>query len=175
MTKPPYGTWVVQEVDQAMVDRLAAAHTADPLAVELGVDLVADPNREEDEGYVWTRLHTHLATFLAAGRSGLEREAERMYTVCTEVMVMASPASRLNFRISAEAEARLRAAADASQQTLTEFVLGAAEERADEVLASRTVIPAEYFDQLLAALDAPPEPMPALARAAKRQRRFVQR
>jgi uncharacterized protein (DUF1778 family) len=69
----------------------------------------------------------------------------------------------------------LRAAADASQQTLTEFVLGAAEDRAAEVLVSRTVLPGDYFDQLLAALDAPPEPMPALARAAKRQRRFVQR
>lgn len=58
MTKPPHGTWVVQEVDQATVERLAGAHTADPLAVELGVDLVADPNREDDQGYVWTRLHT---------------------------------------------------------------------------------------------------------------------
>jgi uncharacterized protein (DUF1778 family) len=90
-------------------------------------------------------------------------------------MDMATTAGRLNFRITAEAEARLRAAAEASQQTLTEFVLGAAEERADEVLASRTVVPADYFDQLLAALDAPPEPMPVLSRAAKRQRRFVQR
>jgi len=58
MTKSPHGTWVVQEVNQATVERLAAAHTADPLAIELGVDLVADPNREDDEGYVWTRLHT---------------------------------------------------------------------------------------------------------------------
>ena len=58
MTKPPHGTWVVQQVDQVTVDLLAAADTADQLAVELGVDLVADPNREDDGGYVWTRLHT---------------------------------------------------------------------------------------------------------------------
>ncbi|MGH9009278.1 MAG: hypothetical protein ACRDYF_05445 [Acidimicrobiia bacterium] len=58
MTKPPHGTWVVREVDQATVERLAAAHVADPLTVELDIDLVADPNREEDEGCVWTRLHT---------------------------------------------------------------------------------------------------------------------
>lgn len=57
MTKPPHGTWAVQEVDQATVERLAAARVADPLAVELAVDLVADPNREDDDGYVWTRLH----------------------------------------------------------------------------------------------------------------------
>jgi len=58
MAKPPHGTWVVHEVDQTALERLAAAHTADPLAVALGVDLVADPNREDDEGYVCTRLHT---------------------------------------------------------------------------------------------------------------------
>lgn len=58
MAKPPHGTWLVHEVDQTTLERVAAAHTADPLAVELGVDLVADPNREDDEGYVWTRLHT---------------------------------------------------------------------------------------------------------------------
>jgi len=45
MAKPPHGTWVVDDVDQTTLERLAAAHTADPLAVELGVDLVADPNR----------------------------------------------------------------------------------------------------------------------------------
>jgi hypothetical protein len=58
MSKPLHGTWTVDRVDPATVERLAAAHTPDPLAVELGVDLVADPNREDDDGYIWTRLHT---------------------------------------------------------------------------------------------------------------------
>lgn len=58
MTRPLHGTWVVEEVDPATVDRLATAHSPDPLAVELGVDLVADPHREDDDGYIWTRLHT---------------------------------------------------------------------------------------------------------------------
>lgn len=53
-----HGTWVVETADPETVDRLAAAHSPDPTAVELGVDLVADPNREDDAGYVWTRLHT---------------------------------------------------------------------------------------------------------------------
>lgn len=84
-------------------------------------------------------------------------------------------AGRLNFRIPEEAEKRLRAAAEAANETLTEFVLGAAEARAEELLASRTVVPPDYFDQLLAALNEPPTPVPVLARAARRQRRFVQR
>jgi hypothetical protein len=56
MVRKPNGTWVVKEVDPETVGRLAASHAPDPLATELGVDIVADPNREDDEGYVWTRL-----------------------------------------------------------------------------------------------------------------------
>jgi hypothetical protein len=56
MVRKPNGTWVVKEVDPETVGRLAASHAPDPLATEFGVDIVADPNREDDEGYVWTRL-----------------------------------------------------------------------------------------------------------------------
>lgn len=52
----PRGTWVVEEIDQATVEVLAASHVPDDLAVELGVDIVGDPQREDDDGYVWTRL-----------------------------------------------------------------------------------------------------------------------
>jgi hypothetical protein len=55
---PLHGTWTVTEVDPQDVERLAAPHTPDALAVELGVDLVADPHREDDAGYIWTRLHS---------------------------------------------------------------------------------------------------------------------
>jgi hypothetical protein len=57
MSKPLHGTWIVDRVDPATVERLAATQPPDPLAVELGVDLVADANREDDQGYIWTRLH----------------------------------------------------------------------------------------------------------------------
>ncbi len=87
---------------------------------------------------------------------------------------MVAASGRLNFRIPADAEARLRAAAEVSRQSLTEFVLGAAAARAEELLATGTWVPAEYFDRLLAALDEPPEPIPVLARAARRRRRFTQ-
>lgn len=58
MSRPIHGTWVVDKVDAATLERLAAVHQPDPLAVELGVDLVTDPNREDDDGYVWARLHS---------------------------------------------------------------------------------------------------------------------
>jgi len=48
--------WYVREVDPELVQRLAAASEPNPRAVEMGVDLVGDPHREDDEGYNWTRL-----------------------------------------------------------------------------------------------------------------------
>jgi uncharacterized protein (DUF1778 family) len=83
-------------------------------------------------------------------------------------------ATRLNFRVRADTEHRLRAAAAATDQSLTDFVISAAVARADEVLASHTVVPADYFDQLIAALDAPTTPNEALRTLARRPRRVKQ-
>lgn len=48
--------WYVHEVDSEVVQRLAAATEPHQRAVEMGVDIVGDPHREDDEGYNWTRL-----------------------------------------------------------------------------------------------------------------------
>jgi len=48
--------WAVKEVDPAVVERIAAAHVPDPAAVRMGVDIVGDPQREDNEGFNWTRL-----------------------------------------------------------------------------------------------------------------------
>jgi uncharacterized protein (DUF1778 family) len=45
----------------------------------------------------------------------------------------------------------------------------AAEEQADEALAARTVVPAASFDELVAALDEPPEPNEALRASSRRE------
>ena len=66
-----------------------------------------------------------------------------------------STTARLNFRVRPKTERRLRAAADALGLTLTDFVIAAAELRADDVLATRTVVPADFYDALLRALDQP--------------------
>jgi uncharacterized protein (DUF1778 family) len=83
-------------------------------------------------------------------------------------------AARLNFRVRPDVERRLRAAAAATDQSMTDFVISAAEARADEVLASHTLVPADYFDPLLAALDAPDTPNEALRRVVRRPRRVEQ-
>ncbi len=48
--------WYVREVDPEVVQRLAAAIEPHPRAGEMGVDIVGDPHREDDDGYNWTRL-----------------------------------------------------------------------------------------------------------------------
>jgi uncharacterized protein (DUF1778 family) len=60
-------------------------------------------------------------------------------------------------------------------QSITTFVVTAAVERADEVIAtwSTTTVPAEFFDQLLAALDQPPVANEAMTRAVRRRRQQV--
>ncbi|HUC23124.1 MAG TPA: DUF1778 domain-containing protein [Streptosporangiaceae bacterium] len=60
---------------------------------------------------------------------------------------------------------RLSAAAAASHQTVSEFVLAAAEARADEVLATRTLVPADFFDRMMAEADEPAEALPWLSEA----------
>lgn len=83
-------------------------------------------------------------------------------------------ATRLNFRVRPDTEQRLRAAAAATNQSLTDFVITAAEVRADEVLATHTLVPADYYDRLYAAFDAPVARSEALTKAVQRRKRFQQ-
>jgi uncharacterized protein (DUF1778 family) len=73
-------------------------------------------------------------------------------------------------RVDLSQEARLRAAAEANGETLTGFVLAAAVERAEQVLlrSQRIHLDAAVFEQFVAALDGPVEPMPNLKRYAER-------
>ncbi len=84
--------------------------------------------------------------------------------------------ARLEFRVTREGKARLKLAADLAHVPLSDFVRTAAEEKADEVLRQHetlTRVPARFFDDLLAALDAPAERNDALTRATKRARSTV--
>ncbi len=87
-------------------------------------------------------------------------------------MTSAERTARLNMRISPDALDTLREAAAAQQQDVTPFVLGAAMERARDVLMSDRVMrltPAE-MDQIEAALDEEPRVIPELAEAIRKVR-----
>jgi uncharacterized protein (DUF1778 family) len=92
---------------------------------------------------------------------------------------MATDAStRLELRIQSESKRRIEHAANLVHESTSDFVRGAAERRADEVLLEHsavTIVPAEYFDRMIAALEESPRADPALSRAAAKARRSVRR
>jgi uncharacterized protein (DUF1778 family) len=92
---------------------------------------------------------------------------------------MPSPTSaRFEFRIQSDAKRRIEHAADLVHESVSDFARTAAERRAEEVLLEHdaiTIVPADFFDQLRAALDEGPRPSEALKRAGERARRTVRR
>lgn len=56
MTQRAENPWLVEVVAWEIVGRLASRHTPNPKAVELGVDLIGDPHREDDAGHNWAVL-----------------------------------------------------------------------------------------------------------------------
>lgn len=85
---------------------------------------------------------------------------------------MTTATQRLEFRVRPDTRDRIERAAELTHVPVSEFVRAAAEERADEVLRAQheTVVPESFFDDLIAALDAPAEPNAPLRRAAQRAR-----
>ena len=86
--------------------------------------------------------------------------------------------ARFEFRLRPEAKSRIERAAELVHESTSDFARTAAEERADRVLQEHmlaTIVPAEFFDQLLRALDAPSAPNAALMAAAQRARDVVER
>jgi uncharacterized protein (DUF1778 family) len=79
---------------------------------------------------------------------------------------------RMEARVSPDERDRIERAAAVAGVSVSAFLVSAAVERADEVIAESTitVVPADYFDKLLAALDEP-ESAPTLTRAATRAHR----
>ncbi|MCF7978583.1 MAG: DUF1778 domain-containing protein [Chromatiaceae bacterium] len=74
--------------------------------------------------------------------------------------------SKLDLRLTPEAKARLSAAARERNQSVSQFVLSSALERADETLADRQHfgLDAEHWSAFMAALERPPRALPRLER-----------
>lgn len=87
-----------------------------------------------------------------------------------------SKTARIELRVSAEDKDAIASAVAMEWTTTTEFVRDAVLDRARHVRAraDRTLMPADQFDALVAALDTPYD-TPNLARAFAHKRRFTQR
>lgn len=88
---------------------------------------------------------------------------------------MAVKTDRIEARLSPDERARIEQAASTSGLSVSAFLVSSAVARADEVIAAATttLVPADYFDQLVTALDEP-DAAPRLAKAARRARRDAQ-
>lgn len=87
---------------------------------------------------------------------------------------MSSAAENINMRTDAERKRRYQLAADLSRVSLTSFMLSAADEKAEYVLARHrtTVLPADFFDDFFDAVAAEPnQALIDLARGPRPYRR----
>lgn len=82
---------------------------------------------------------------------------------------------RLNFRASAQQQLLIRRAAEATDSTVTDFILGSVLESAERVLADRKwfVASEEQWAEFQALLDAPLAPMPKLDHLLRRESPFA--
>ena len=76
---------------------------------------------------------------------------------------------KLDLRLTRNAKRALQAAAAAAHRSVSEFVLESALARADEALADRRAfsLNSAQWKAFIAALDAPPRPLPRLKRLLK--------
>jgi uncharacterized protein (DUF1778 family) len=83
---------------------------------------------------------------------------------------------RLNVRASVQQQQLIRRAAEATDRTVTDFILGSALESAERVLADRKWFAAseEQWAEFQALLDAPLEPLPKLRRLLQRESPFAE-
>ncbi|CRK61924.1 hypothetical protein [Alloactinosynnema sp. L-07] len=89
---------------------------------------------------------------------------------------MSTKEARLDFRLDPEVKARIERAAKLTRESVSTFIVQAAATAADNILARAdvTVMPAEQFDMLLAALDTA-DSSPALTRLGQRDRRYMRK
>jgi uncharacterized protein (DUF1778 family) len=79
--------------------------------------------------------------------------------------------ARIEVRVSPDVKARIEHAAALDDTSVSNFIIAAAKDRAEEVVRqhqTHTLVPADFFDSLLAALDQPVEANSALTRAVRR-------
>lgn len=90
-------------------------------------------------------------------------------------MPAANPTARLEARISPDLHALLKRAAELQGRTMTDFVIAAVQDAAQKAIEQAEIVRLSLADQecFAQALLSPPEPAPALKRAAERRRRLL--
>jgi len=92
----------------------------------------------------------------------------------TEITVRTARSETINLRATERQKSLLRRAAEATDHSLTEFILGSAVDQAERVLADRRWFAAtdEQFEEFVRLLDAPLPTTTKFDRLFSRQSRF---
>ena len=90
-------------------------------------------------------------------------------------MTAAASTARLEARISTDLHSMLKRAAELQGRTMTDFVVGAVQQAAQQAIEQSEVVRLSLADQekFTKALLAPPKPAPALKRAFARQHKLI--
>ena len=90
-------------------------------------------------------------------------------------MPAASPTARLEARISTDLHAMLKRAAELQRRTMTDFVVSAVQDAAQQAIKRAEVVRLSLADLecFAQALLSPPEPSPALKRALTRSSKLL--
>jgi uncharacterized protein (DUF1778 family) len=88
---------------------------------------------------------------------------------------MATKIDRVEARVAHDQRERIEQAAKLTNTSLSSFMVTAAQEKAERVFAESrtTLVPPDFFDALVAALDEPGVPLPRLSKAAENARDIV--
>lgn len=88
---------------------------------------------------------------------------------------MAAKIDRVEARVAHDQRERIEQAAKLTNTSLSSFMITAAQEKAERVFAESrsTLVPQDFFDSLVAALNEPGVPLPRLAKAAENARAIV--
>lgn len=83
---------------------------------------------------------------------------------------MGKRSERIEARIEPARVERIRFASQLVEESISSFVVQAAIERAEQVIAERTftTVDDKYFDKLIASLNEPAKPIPSLRKAARK-------
>ena len=95
-----------------------------------------------------------------------------LYIVSTLLAMARTKDRRLNLRVALEDEDLFREAAELEHESLSQFIVESARERAERLLADRTrfVLDDEQWAAFTAALERPAEVVPAVVELFKRSR-----
>lgn len=140
-----------------------------------GADRALEPDRlprRSFAGLVDRAMRERSRMDVSSARTAMPIRLDDVRTLWVQIDMSATKTSRLNLRVAPADDALLRQAADLLGETVSEFLVESARERAERLVADRTrfLLEESEWSAFCEALDRPPEMNPALRELFERPR-----